>query len=94
MMANSKTDELNCKGGDMKCLCQNKDFLYGLRDCSQAVCGSDDAGVKAAVDYGMSVCAGKPLSQKVSPRTQTNYHQQVLALRLPQVVEAVEPRYG
>lgn len=54
MMAASKAKELGCSQGDTKCLCGNVDFIYGLRDCSKAICSQQDA--EKVVAYGMEVC--------------------------------------
>jgi hypothetical protein len=55
MLAADKAEELGCKQNDLKCLCANKNFLYGLRDCSAAICSAEDA--RKVVEYGISVCA-------------------------------------
>ena len=56
MMAASKAEELGCKQGDLKCLCTKVDFMYGLRDCSRAICSEQDSA--KVVEYGMKVCQG------------------------------------
>lgn len=56
MMAAGKAAELGCKQGDLKCLCSNANFSYGLRDCSHAICSQQDAN--KVVEYGMKVCEG------------------------------------
>ncbi|KAL6860353.1 hypothetical protein ACO1O0_004380 [Amphichorda felina] len=53
-MMNGKASELGCATKDLACLCANKDFAYGLRDCSAETCGSDKAG--AVVAYGVKIC--------------------------------------
>ncbi|PTB43325.1 uncharacterized protein TrAFT101_001880 [Trichoderma asperellum] len=55
MLDADKAEELGCKQNDLKCLCANKNFLYGLRDCSAAICSAEDA--KKVVEYGISICA-------------------------------------
>ncbi|KAL6910462.1 glycoside hydrolase family 18 protein [Trichoderma evansii] len=55
MLDADKADELGCKQNDLKCLCANKNFLYGLRDCSAAICSAEDA--KKVVEYGISICS-------------------------------------
>lgn len=57
MMAESKAKELNCGTGDLKCLCSNANFVYGLRDCSKAICSTDDA--TKVLNYAVSICKGK-----------------------------------
>lgn len=56
-MMNGKASELGCATKDLACLCANKDFAYGLRDCSSETCGSDKAG--AVVAYGVKICESK-----------------------------------
>ncbi|PON27866.1 hypothetical protein TGAM01_v203003 [Trichoderma gamsii] len=56
MLDADKADELGCKQNDLKCLCANKNFLYGLRDCSAAICSAEDA--RQVVEYGISISAG------------------------------------
>lgn len=57
MLSADKAEELGCKQNDLRCLCANKNFLYGLRDCSAAICPAEDA--RKVVDYGISICAGE-----------------------------------
>lgn len=40
---NDKASELNCKSGDMACLCKSEDYSFGIRDCTKEACPSDDA---------------------------------------------------
>ncbi|KAH8743726.1 hypothetical protein F5882DRAFT_498637, partial [Hyaloscypha sp. PMI_1271] len=42
---------------DPACLCQNINFYYGLRDCSNAVCGSDTNAVSTILAFESSYCA-------------------------------------
>ncbi|KAK2592991.1 hypothetical protein QQS21_009319 [Conoideocrella luteorostrata] len=56
MMAPDKAKELGCNASDLKCLCSNVNFIYGLRDCSHAICSTQDA--TKVVEYGMKVCQG------------------------------------
>lgn len=56
MMSPAKVAELGCKSNDLKCLCSNVNFLYGLRDCSRAICSEQDAN--KVVEYGMKACHG------------------------------------
>ncbi|KAN0107813.1 hypothetical protein V8E51_007555 [Hyaloscypha variabilis] len=51
----AKAGELNCATGDNSCLCKNPDFSYGIRDCSNAVCGPVTAS--SVIAYGSSFCA-------------------------------------
>jgi hypothetical protein len=56
MLSDSKASELGCAPNDFSCLCQNVNFTYGLRDCSAAVCNSEDASRILA--YGQALCSG------------------------------------
>jgi len=40
---NAKASELGCQSGDMDCLCKNKNYSYGIRDCTSQACPDDDA---------------------------------------------------
>ncbi|KAH0494404.1 hypothetical protein TgHK011_001024 [Trichoderma gracile] len=64
MLSADKADELGCKQNDLRCLCANKNFLYGLRDCSAAICSAEDA--RKVVEYGISVCAGAGVAIQTS----------------------------
>ncbi|OPB42186.1 hypothetical protein A0O28_0033030 [Trichoderma guizhouense] len=64
MLSADKAEELGCKQNDLRCLCANKNFLYGLRDCSAAICPAEDA--RKVVDYGISICAGAGVSIQTS----------------------------
>lgn len=54
MMAAAKAQELKCQSGDMKCLCSNVNFVYGLRDCSKAICDAD--GASKVLNYAVTIC--------------------------------------
>ncbi|CEF85828.1 unnamed protein product [Fusarium graminearum] len=54
MVSAAKSKELGCDAGDVSCLCTNQDFIYGLRDCSAAICNSEQAA--AVVAYGLALC--------------------------------------
>lgn len=60
MMASGKADELGCDADDIRCLCLNENFTYGLRDCSLAICSSDEVGQVLA--YGLAICASESSS--------------------------------
>jgi len=49
--------ELGCQNDDIACLCRNRDFGYGIRDCSIQVCNNVDQA-NAAIDWGNNLCAG------------------------------------
>lgn len=61
MNSAEKAKELGCSQGDLKCLCANKDFTYGLRDCATAICKSAD-DISKILDYGLKVCAGESIN--------------------------------
>ncbi|KAM0239218.1 hypothetical protein ACHAPO_003189 [Fusarium lateritium] len=54
MVSAAKSQELGCDAGDVSCLCTNQDFIYGLRDCSAAICNDEQAA--AVVAYGLALC--------------------------------------
>ncbi|KAM0486031.1 hypothetical protein ACHAPX_000732 [Trichoderma viride] len=64
MLDSDKAEELGCKQNDLKCLCANKNFLYGLRDCSAAICSAEDA--RKVVEYGISICASAGVAIQTS----------------------------
>lgn len=55
-MLNGQAPGLGCTANDISCVCQNRNFIYGLRDCSAATCGSEDA--RRIVEFGISICRG------------------------------------
>lgn len=55
MLAADKAEELGCKPDDIRCLCLDKNFTYGLRDCSLAICSENEAS--KVVDYGIAICS-------------------------------------
>ncbi|CRJ94856.1 hypothetical protein BN1723_008590 [Verticillium longisporum] len=63
--------ELGC--GDVQgsereaCLCRNPNFLYGINDCSTAVCAEDTEAAAAAVRYGLSYCADRGVTVEPVP---------------------------
>lgn len=46
---------LGCGATDAACLCSNVNFAYGIRDCSNAACGSDVA--PSVIAYGVAYCS-------------------------------------
>jgi hypothetical protein len=53
-MLTGQAPGLGCSANDMTCICQNRNFIYGLRDCSAATCGPEDA--RRIVDFGIALC--------------------------------------
>lgn len=51
-----KASELGCASGDAACLCNNMNFAYGIRDCSNAACGPEAA--IPVIAYGNQYCSG------------------------------------
>ncbi|KAK4155061.1 CFEM domain-containing protein [Chaetomidium leptoderma] len=49
--------ELGCGANDIACLCGNKDFSNGIRDCSTQACG-DAAVASVVIAWGNSLCSG------------------------------------
>jgi hypothetical protein len=84
MLSADKADELGCKQNDLRCLCANKNFLYGLRDCSAAICPAEDA--RKVVEYGISICAGEFPLLNYTQKLSLTYLQE-LVLRSRQVLE-------
>ncbi|KAG5660732.1 hypothetical protein KAF25_003338 [Fusarium avenaceum] len=54
MVSAEKSRELGCDTGDVSCLCTNSNFIYGLRDCSAAICNDEQAA--AVLSYGLEIC--------------------------------------
>jgi hypothetical protein len=54
MVSAEKSRELGCDAGDVSCLCTNSNFIYGLRDCSAAICNDEQAA--AVLSYGLEIC--------------------------------------
>jgi hypothetical protein len=53
----AQASSLNCNSStDYSCLCDNPDFLYGLRDCSNESCLNNTAA-NIAISWGNSFCA-------------------------------------
>ncbi|OBT83530.1 hypothetical protein VE02_07370 [Pseudogymnoascus sp. 03VT05] len=53
MLAQAAT--LGCTTTDAACLCNKRDFAYGIRDCANEACGSDAPKIIA---YGTAFCKG------------------------------------
>lgn len=51
------TNDFGCAQGDVVCYCNNADFGYGVRDCANEACGSEQAA--SVIAYGTNYCAGK-----------------------------------
>lgn len=55
-----------CKNGNVKCICENEDFLNGIACCLTDTC--DDAGKAAAVKFAQQICstAGVTVPEEVT----------------------------
>lgn len=53
-MVSIATSDFGCAQGDVNCYCANGDFGYGIRDCANEACGSDQAA--SVIAYGNSYC--------------------------------------
>jgi len=51
---------LGCSASDAACLCKNVNFQYGIRDCSNAVCGDQTAST--VISFGSQYCQCKSLT--------------------------------
>ena len=51
---NNKASELGCNPGDKHCLCNSKDYTYGVRDCTKQACPNDDSS--HVVQIALSSC--------------------------------------
>jgi CFEM domain len=46
---------LGCSAADATCLCENPNFLYGVRDCSIEACGASEQQIAEA--FAVSYCS-------------------------------------
>lgn len=51
---NAKASELGCQANDMACLCNKKDYRFGVRDCTTQACPDDNAA--EVVKMALSKC--------------------------------------
>lgn len=52
--------EFGCDANDLAgCACCNADFGFGIRDCSQQVCGEGSQDYSAVLSYGSAYCSSK-----------------------------------
>jgi len=54
-------DSLGCKGSDVACLCMNPDFSYGLRDCTNESCSSQQDALDTQA-WGFNLCANQGIA--------------------------------
>ncbi|PWY88960.1 hypothetical protein BO70DRAFT_393479 [Aspergillus heteromorphus CBS 117.55] len=65
MLAEYET--LGCTTSDPSCLCRNINFYYGIRDCSNAACSTDNA--TTVLDFESTYCASAIAAQTTYPVT-------------------------
>lgn len=53
---NDKSPELDCKSGDMACLCKSDNYSFGIRDCTKEACPEDDSD--KVVKLALEKCPG------------------------------------
>ena len=49
------TSQLGCDTGNVDCYCQQPDFGYGVRDCAQEACQSDN-DAQTVISFGQQYC--------------------------------------
>lgn len=61
-----------CKNGNVKCICENDEFLNGIACCLTDAC--DDAGKAAAVKFAQQICstAGVTVPEEVTCNNSTS----------------------
>ena len=62
-------ESLGCTTSDPSCLCRNINFYYGIRDCSNAACGTDVASTVIA--FESSYCTSAIAAETTYPSTAT-----------------------
>ncbi|PLN75675.1 hypothetical protein BDW42DRAFT_180245 [Aspergillus taichungensis] len=50
----NKASELGCPKNDHKCLCEKKDYRFGVRDCTSQACPDEDSA--AVVNIALKSC--------------------------------------
>lgn len=50
------SSQLGCSGGNVTCYCTEPDFGYGVRDCANEACTSDE-DANTVISFGTSYCA-------------------------------------
>ncbi len=64
----AKAAELGCANNDIACLCKNKDFGYGIHDCSVQVCATVEQA-NVAIGWGNSLCASASAPANIASAT-------------------------
>lgn len=62
--------QFGCGQGDVLCYCREPNFGYGVRDCANEACGSNDASTVIA--FGTQYCQSKFISSSFASITLTN----------------------
>lgn len=58
VLAQATIAPFECKSAtDFACLCNNSNFIYGVRDCTQVAC--DSADMSTTVNFANTFCARK-----------------------------------
>jgi len=52
----AKAKEFKCNEGDIKCLCANPNFGYGIHDCVLSACKGDLTVSQDLIDWGIKTC--------------------------------------
>ena len=60
------TSSFGCGQGDVLCYCREPNFGYGVRDCANEACGSEEAATVIA--FGTQYCQRKYNSASQLPR--------------------------
>lgn len=61
---------MGCTTSDPSCLCRNTNFYYGIRDCSNAVCGTDLAST--VLSFESDYCSSAIAAHTTFPTTATS----------------------
>jgi hypothetical protein len=64
----AKAAELGCGDNDIACLCKNKDFGYGIRDCSVQSCATIEQA-NLAIAWGNNLCSSVSVTANIASAT-------------------------
>ncbi len=64
----AKAAEFGCGNNDIACLCKNKDFGYGIHDCSVQACADVDQA-NVAIAWGNSLCSSASAPANIATAT-------------------------
>lgn len=74
-------NNFGCAQGDVQCYCREPNFGYGVRDCANEACSSEDAGTVIA--FGTQYCQGKQIRPSPLLDNQAYISTQVPSLPAP-----------